>query len=480
MNRFFIFIPSLLAIFPSLFLFFMNEEAIYIPFYAVSFGLFGVGVMVFFCTLALKLFIKDLPKAIILTSIGVLAVFYYGYFFEIVRTMHLGNFAFNSHKKAVLFWGISMLGAGFLVWRTRKNMRFLCTVVGIFTMVLFTVSFGFFAAGTIKKFSQNNTTLLLPTTPKDAVSLEYVHALLGYAPDVYYIVPDGYENTSVLKEFFGYDNQEFLSYLEQKGFMIVPNSKSNYPNTLFSIPATLNMEYGDVLIPEFLSSPISARKKLIEENRVAMLFKSLGYRYVAIASDNTSFSGDKADARFGPSLLFRLLMKPTIFDPVSQRFRNRVLDAFNSFDEASALPGPKFVLAHIIAPHDPYVFGPNGEDIGFHAGEAHSANDMKLYLDQLKFVNQELEKTVDVILKNSARTPIIIIQSDHGVSLPNSYGVETVRDARFKNVSAFLLPKEAGNLPASNINTFRFIFDRYFGTSFGLLEDKKVYANFPI
>ena len=472
MKRFVLFIPSLLAVFPSLFIFFKNKDVIDIPFYIILFLLFGIGTTLFLCLLIFKFFIKNDSIAVVMSVIAVLAVFYYGYFYEIIIT-GFGNFSLNRHIEVILIWSGCMISLWFLAWRIKKNADFLCKIICIFTMVLFTVFLIFIAVDNVQKILSKNSKIISMENAEEAFSLDYVNSFLGYAPDVYYIVPDGYENASVLEKFFGYDNREFFSHLEQKGFVIIKNSESNYPNTLFSMPATLNMEYMDKLIADPSLDSLLVRKKIFEKSNVSDLFENFGYQYVAIASDNTSFSGDEADVRFGPNLLFRLFIKPTIFDPFSRRFRSRILNAFNSFNEASALSSPKFVLAHIIALHDPYVFGPNGERIGINTGAAHSENDMKLYLGQLKFVNKELERAIDVILKNSIRPPIIIIQSDHGVSLPDSYGAENVQDARLKNLSAFLLPKKAENLPSSNINTFRFIFDYYFGTSFGLLENKK-------
>ncbi|MBI2054081.1 MAG: hypothetical protein HYT36_02005 [Candidatus Staskawiczbacteria bacterium] len=477
MKRFFLFIPSLLIIFPSLFLFFKNKESVNVSFFSVLAALFAIGIAAFLCLLVIKFFIKDIFKAVIIASVAILAVFYYGYFFEIIKMARFRNFAIYNHREAILIWVTIILIAGFLLWRNQKHAYFLCRTIGVFVTVVFVVFFVFLAKESSGKIFLKGSKIVSAWSAETPIPLDYVNSSLGYAPDVYYIVPDGYANSFVLKEFFEYDNHEFLSYLEQKGFKIIQDSESNYPLTLYSLPTTLNMEYGDTLIREFQLSSLENRRRLIEENMTAMIFKNFGYKFVAITSDKTTFSGNKADLKFGPSFLFRLIIRPTIFDPFSQRFRNRILKAFDSFNKASAINSPKFVLAHIISPHDPYVFGPNGEQIGIHYYGDNFENNRKLYLDQIKFVNKKLEESIDVILKNSERTPVIIIQSDHGFLLPNSYDKEIVENTRFKNFSAFLLPKEAENLPASNINTFRFIFDNYFGTSFGQLENKKFYKD---
>jgi hypothetical protein len=46
-------------------------------------------------------------------------------------------------------------------------------------------------------------------------------------------------------------------------------------------------------------------------------------------------------------------------EPLKQRYA-QVSHAFTELDHISAIPGPKFVFAHIIAPHDPYIFASDG------------------------------------------------------------------------------------------------------------------------
>ena len=57
-------------------------------------------------------------------------------------------------------------------------------------------------------------------------------------PDVYYIILDGYMSSSSLKEFLNYDNQEFVSYLTNKGFDVNHKSYSNYPSSVPSVIST--------------------------------------------------------------------------------------------------------------------------------------------------------------------------------------------------------------------------------------------------
>lgn len=467
-----LFAPGLLAIFPSLFLYFTNEEIARLPLYVLLPSL-GVLALIIICiTIGAAFLLKSRPKGVILTSLAVCSVFYYNFFFEFIQVAHLTGIIPLRHRVTMPLWLFTFLVLGVFVWKTRRDLFSVSKWIGLFAYMLILISTCSFVVGIFQKNSGGSPRI----TNEENFSLERRPSALGYMPDVYYIIPDEYAGSQVLKEFFGYDNHEFISFLESRGFVVADNSRSVYPRTYLSIPSTLNMEYGESLIPDYWSAPPAVLRDLMEENRVGEIFKGLEYTYIAIATDNTTFTGRTADKNFGPSLLFRFLSKPTILDPFSQRFRDRILDAFNSFEEAAMIESPKFVFAHILAPHDPFVFGPNGEDIGFNSGVAHSTEDLKLYLGQLQYINTRLKETVDIILEKSSRPPVIIIQSDHGIrKLPASYGTQILNEVEVKNFSAYLLPGEAKeNMPEflSTINTFRFLFDEYFGTSFGLLEEE--------
>jgi hypothetical protein len=160
------------------------------------------------------------------------------------------------------------------------------------------------------------------------------------------------------------------------------------------------------------------------------------------------------------------------------RFRNSVLSTFDRLNDLPETPGPKFVFFHVLPPHDPFVFGPNGEDVTFHdvTGEDHGGRrGMKFFADQVRFVNQKVLESIDEILARSETPPIIILQADEGFeSNEEVFGEDTMRDIRVKGLSAFYLPgKDASGLPQdlNIVNTFRYVFDLYFHTHLGILEN---------
>jgi len=90
------------------------------------------------------------------------------------------------------------------------------------------------------------------------------------------------------------------------------------------------------------------------------------------------------------------------------------------------------------------------------------------------FINKQIKAIVRDILANADRQPVIVIQGDHG-------SIQVQGDARMAILNAYYLP---GDDPAplyasiSPANTFRVIFNRYFGGSYPLLEDVSYYSTY--
>ncbi len=138
---------------------------------------------------------------------------------------------------------------------------------------------------------------------------------------------------------------------------------------------------------------------------------------------------------------------------------------------------PKFVLVHLMAPHPPYVFGSNGEEI---IPESLGLKDIdenfneEFYLGQLEFVNLKMKESVEKLLDTN-NPPIIIIQSDHGMKESNSEDEYTKLFASFNNFKAYYFPYEGRNIEfetTTPVNSFRVLFNLYFDDGYELLEDR--------
>lgn len=332
---------------------------------------------------------------------------------------------------------------------------------------------------------------------------------LKQTPDIYYFVLDRYAGEKTLKQ-YGFDNSGFYSFLNQNGFYIARDSTSNYPKTFLSLGSTLNMEYLDYLTKETKGGATSDESfvtPLVQNNKVIKFLKKKGYSYIHVGSGwDPTRSNKNAEVNFimtGGRYLFKdeflsgflqttlaaPILKKVYPDPaaISQNpknndHRSRVLYEFEVFNEIVNIPGPKFVFAHILAPHDPYVLGKDCESLTEKVVAKREWTEN--YLNQLKCTNQKTMGVVELILKSSSFKPIIIIQADEG-PMPMKYpvpfnlawsraGDDTIRE-KFPILNAYLLPdlKENPVYPAiTPVNTFRVIFNSYFNTDYPLLPDK--------
>jgi hypothetical protein len=95
------------------------------------------------------------------------------------------------------------------------------------------------------------------------------------------------------------------------------------------------------------------------------------------------------------------------------------------------------------------------------------------YLDQVKFVNKAILPGLKSLIEKSKTSPVIILQGDHG---------PTVKDdpsAGMKILNAYYLPEGSELLypTISPVNSFRVVFNTYFGTDFPLLQDVNYFSD---
>jgi hypothetical protein len=138
------------------------------------------------------------------------------------------------------------------------------------------------------------------------------------------------------------------------------------------------------------------------------------------------------------------------------------------------------VFAHLVIPHQPFVFGPQGEPLVIaekvHKGQTYyTERDYRSgYINQITFIDDRIIRVVQNIIENSSVAPIIIIQGDHG---PSHYDTAT----RMGILNAYYFPDAQPTLYAgiTPVNSFRLLFNTYFGEDFSLREDVSYYSEYP-
>jgi hypothetical protein len=308
-------------------------------------------------------------------------------------------------------------------------------------------------------------------------------------PDVYYVILDGYTRGDVLDEVYQFDNEPFLSALEARGFVVARESYSNYPATYLSLASSLNERY---VTQELVAGRVQGDyRELIQNGAVPAAFKALGYRFVLIRSvwegtarsplaDEVLGQGSAFGSEFAAGVVERsvfggLLPQASVADSH--------LAAFGALDNLPDAAGPTFTFAHIIVPHPPYVLDRNGTIISNSAalrGSWAGAENMKGYLEQLRFANDRFMDALDGILAKSSVPPIVIVQGDHGV-FGASFDVDDDRRAtaaRLAILNAYLVPNEMRHYlypSISPVNSFRVILPALLGQPPELLEDRFFY-----
>lgn len=334
-------------------------------------------------------------------------------------------------------------------------------------------------------------------------------------PDIYYIVLDAYGRQDILQEYYNYDNSTFISWLKEKGFYVARQSNSNYIQTVLSVSSSLNMEYVQTLIEKDKSLKNRfALIDMIHHSKVRSILAEQGYELVSFQNaykvsvpdaeiyyDDSEKGLTRPITSFEGILIEQSMMRVLLSFPFSnklfieapyEKHRQQILATYQGLKEIPSLDGNYFVYAHIIAPHPPFVFGPNGEilphDEPFTLDDANyfvQSHSRKAYITgyrrQVEYVNKLTMQAVEQILANSKTPPIIIIQGDHGPGAYLHWGslANSIPQERFGMLNAYYFPKQnyGALYPSiSPINSFRVVLDEYFGQKFELLPDKHYFS----
>ena len=330
-------------------------------------------------------------------------------------------------------------------------------------------------------------------------AIPIARAEAGGAPDVYYIVLDGYGRFDVLGERYGLDLTAFRSELEKRGFVVPSRATSNYPVTTMSIPSALAMDYP--LEPGMGLGPDEeqALNRIARgENPVVGFLRGRGYRYVHVESSlPATRCGDAVDVCVSwPPIDDTVLglLEGTPLAPLleKQLQRGTVRSKLAVFDRLETLArdgseDPRFVFAHMLVPHPPLFLRADcemdldsrrsGNDVGAPPFREYIAFRMSAYADQVRCVNRLLLELLDAIPTDT----VVVVAGDHGPDAgeqlwkPAASWTDEDIEERVPIFHAVRLPERCrSNFPAdvSLVNTFRIVFNCVFDTGMPLLPNR--------
>jgi len=198
----------------------------------------------------------------------------------------------------------------------------------------------------------------------------------------------------------------------------------------------------------------------------------------------------------------QLLLTWTPLDPVLRHapelspytlHRERISHTLSDITRYAADPAPTFAFAHVISPHEPFVFGAEGEDVSTHEiqfkisrifedpdlpGEPGLVGPeyARRYREQARYVGGLVIQAAKKILQNSTEPPIIIVAADHG---PSGFS-PNVRQTRLAILNAYYLPNGGQRrlYPSiSPVNSLRVVLNHYFAAELPLLPDSSFRAS---
>ncbi len=451
---------------------------------------------------ALRLALRTWTKASIAVTGFLVLFFSYGHIYDLVQNRLI--FGMNVGRHRVVFPLFILAFALILFWVVRikdtTNVTYALNLIGVLVLIYPLFQIGSFEIRVSMK------TIASPVQAVQTQVSQLAVAPGENPPDIYYIILDTYTRADTLQDYFAYDNSSFIGELKSRGFYVGGCSQSNYSYTALSLASSLNFNYPDTFAPSLSAADknVSDIYPYLSSNAVAYELRKLGYRFEAIDSGYSPTELKNADVYYSPEGYWqRVILEDGInsyeamlvnssagmlfyeFNAyLPQNIRNfmsayvlhreRMLYALSMLDNMASKPGPKFVFVHLLAPHNPFVFGPNGEYLErktpFTLNDDREVVTMKEYVsgyrDQVTYLNQRMLAIVDTLIKESARPPIIIIQGDHGTARIPGWN-DTILNAYY-----FPGKNGAGLYPGiSPVNTFRVIFNDYFGGQLPILFD---------
>ena len=494
LSRFTVIHPFLFTLFPILSLLSRNlgQVPITAVFRAIVVGLLACGGLL----VLLRIAMKDWHRAGLATTLAAILFFSFGPVYHLLRQSNL----------LVLVWGaIFLLGVWWIVRRVRGVPARATRVLNLTGWIaLASCLYGFVIYGV--QLMQVGGVLHAQAAP-NVPSLQPVPSSVpsriadDTTPDIYYIILDGHARSDVLSEIYGVDNSRFINFLKKRGFYVASQSHSNYGQTALSLSSSLNFNYLEArmeLLPE--SSDRGPLVNLINDNDVRRFLKKAGYRTVAFNNGFPVTEMVQADEfiqesdglnNFEISLLLDSLGGQELTEPILDSYRQRILGTEEKLkslvNDPEAGPEPKFVFAHFILPHPPFVFQADGSPrLSLDSGDGSHYSGLPEdywagYREQVQYADRMAEEIITYILEHSQREPIIIIQGDHGSGYHldwESQENSCLRE-RFSILNAYYLPgKKKVNLYSSitPVNSFRVVFNAYFKANLPMLPDRSYYS----
>lgn len=444
-----------------------------------------------------RLCFRNWHKAAFFTVVIELVFVSYGQVFDLLKNSSFGSSL--AHHRFLIIASLVIIGVAVFVCIKMKNpFRWTQTLNLMTAIFLILPAYQIASVKIGDLINKQQQTNLVSTNQKD------LHLQAQENPDVYYIILDSYTRGDALLSDFQFDNTDFLTKLRHMGFYVADCSRSNYAHTRLSLASSMNLDYLQNLGLDFSSAnlDVGVLTPFIKNSLVQTELAKLGYKTVAFQTGypftdlkNADYFINTGSSQFFSRYLesfeylflqnsaFRIILDTqtkfvdryiSTLGLLHADYRIRIQNVFKDLPQVAEIKGPKFVFVHLDIPHHPFVFLPDGSvnpDPSYYPPLLSPGGEIGRlgYVNQVQYVNLMMISVIEGIFKNSTNPPVIILQGDHGLN----------GDNRVKILNAIYLPDGGFKdfYPSiSPVNTFRVVFNNYFGTNLPLLDDKTYYS----
>lgn len=439
-----------------------------------------------------------------------------------------GATPFTTALITIVVWGVIFGIAAFALQQIISRVRQL-QELPLLKIIVFVVCFIF--AFQLMKFVQRVWTIRhqLAYTQSAVQFPQDVSRAAKDKPNMYYLVFDRYASNETLAKQYDYDNSAMTEFLTDQGFVNRDQAYANYPFTSQSVSSTLSMDYLTDL-ERFRNDSKGfqtgfAYRSILDNSPVTQILKQNGYTYNQLSSwwdftrnnptaDNEptrSFRLRVLGAQFWLSDLQRDIVNKSVLSPMllkgisigqkavikydrdynpRENFETQMAALSNIANDA-AKPGrskPQFTFAHILSPHDPYVFTETGQKPTYNGDRTDwDLDETEKYTKQLTYINSRFKVMIRE-LRQKDPTAVIIVQSDEGPypkqfrgALSSKHYYDPINlplaemRQKFGIIASYYFPGVEDDVTkqqmTSSVNTFRFVLNRYLGYQFKPLPD---------
>jgi hypothetical protein len=497
--------PLFFYTYPVLALIGINIQEIYLSHTYRFLFLTILGALLAF--IVLSALTRNIHRGALLATITAIILFSYGHIYVLINGISIAGFMLGRHRFLLAASAILFAVLVVAIWKMKNPNRVTLSlnVVGLTLCLIPLVSISRFFIRS-NHLNSNTATRIPDITLHEPGNRT--------PPDIYYIILDGYARSDFMSYFFDFDNSDFLEALADRGFYVVERSRSNHNHTALSLAASLNLTFAQELgarmvrgdYPEPFTSPIqhSAVRAALEKIGYTTIGFRSGYRLTELLDADVFLSPDQRQISISvpPNAFEDMLLHTTILKPFLEKGllnivfrtdaspgegptapRREVIQfAFQNLPRVPETGTPRFVFAHIIALHSPYIFDRDGNPVDPEQAYTllDTAGDTPVqriaYREQAIYMTHEVEALIDEILNQYTDPPVIIIQADHGA------GTVSDKEQRLSIFNAILIDETCHDQlypTMTPVNTFRVVFNCYFDAGLPLIEDQSYWSRWP-